>query len=236
MGARRCRGRASCQGPWPRRSRSRQAPAAPPTASISRSSSCSEYARAGIRGPYTRPVSRRQLLTLIATILGSTVVFLDSTVVNVALLAISAALDAGLAGQQWVIESYMLTLVALLLVGGSLGDQFGRRRMFVFGLIAFGVTSALCAVAPSVEFLIGARALQGVAGALLVPGSLAIVAATFEGAARGKAVGTWTAWTGIATVFGPAGGGALIGITSWRAIFWINLPLIAATIFVTLGA
>jgi EmrB/QacA subfamily drug resistance transporter len=179
-------------------------------------------------------VTRQQRLTLIATILGSTVVFLDGTVVNVALPAISDGLDAGLAGQQWVVEGYMLTLVALLLVGGSLGDQFGRRRMFVLGLIAFGATSALCAVAPSDEFLVGARALQGVAGALLVPGSLAIVAATFAGEARGKAVGTWTAWTGIATVIGPAGGGALIGLLSWRAIFWVNLPLIAVTVALTL--
>ena len=115
-------------------------------------------------------VSRQQRLTLVATILGSTVVFLDSTVVNVALPAIADDLDAGLAGQQWVVEAYMLTLVSLLLVGGSLGDQFGRRRMFVVGLIGFGVTSILCAVAPSVEFLIAARALQGIAGALLVPG------------------------------------------------------------------
>lgn len=179
-------------------------------------------------------MSRRQLLTLIAAILGSTVVFLDSTVVNVALPAIAGDLDAGLAGQQWVVEAYLLTLVSLLLVGGSLGDQFGRRRMFVAGLIGFGVTSALCAIAPSVQFLVGARALQGIAGALLVPGSLAIVAATFDGAARGRAVGTWTAWTGIATVIGPAGGGALIGALSWRAIFWVNLPLIAVTVALTL--
>lgn len=181
-------------------------------------------------------MTRRQRLTLIATILGSTVVFLDGTVVNVALPSIGDNLDAGLAGQQWVVEAYMLTMVSLLLVGGSLGDQFGRRRMFVAGLLAFGATSALCAVSPSVEFLVGARALQGVAGALLVPGSLAIVAATFEGAARGKAVGTWTAWTGIATVIGPAGGGALIGLLSWRAIFWVNLPLIAATVALSLRA
>jgi EmrB/QacA subfamily drug resistance transporter len=179
-------------------------------------------------------VTRQQRLTLVATILGSTVVFLDSTVVNVALPAISDNLNAGLAGQQWVVEAYMLTLVSLLLVGGSLGDQFGRRRMFVSGLIAFGVTSLLCAVAPSVEFLIAARALQGVAGALLVPGSLAIVAATFEGSARGKAIGTWTAWTGIATVFGPAGGGALVEALSWRAVFWVNLPLIIGTVALTL--
>jgi EmrB/QacA subfamily drug resistance transporter len=179
-------------------------------------------------------VSRQQRLTLVATILGSTVVFLDATVVNVALPAIADGLDAGLAGQQWVVEAYMLALVSLLLVGGSLGDQFGRRRMFVVGLLGFGVTSVLCAVAPTVEFLIAARALQGITGALLVPGSLAIVAASFEGAERGKAVGTWTAWTGIATVIGPAGGGALIGATSWRAIFWINLPLIAVTVALTL--
>jgi len=179
-------------------------------------------------------VSRSQRLTLIATILGSTVVFLDSTVVNVALPAISDGLDVGLAGQQWVVEAYTLALVSLLLVGGSLGDQFGRRRIFVIGLVGFGITSILCAIATTDVFLIVARALQGVTGALLVPGSLAIVASTFEGEARGKAVGMWTAWTGIATVIGPAGGGALIGITSWRAIFWVNIPLIAGTVLLTL--
>ena len=181
-------------------------------------------------------MTRQQRLTLIATILGSTVVFLDGTIVNVALPSIGRELDAGLAGQQWVLEAYMLTMVSLLLVGGSLGDQFGRRRLFVIGLLAFGVTSILCALAPTEEFLIGARALQGVAGALLVPGSLAIVAATFSGEDRGKAVGTWTAWTGIATVFGPAGGGALVGLISWRAIFWVNIPLIAGTAMLTLRA
>ncbi|MFI5028935.1 MAG: DHA2 family efflux MFS transporter permease subunit, partial [Solirubrobacterales bacterium] len=179
-------------------------------------------------------VTRQQRLTLIATILGSTVVFLDATVVNVALPAISNGLHVGLAGQQWVVEAYTLALVALLLVGGSLGDQFGRRRIFVIGLVAFGAMSALCALAPTSGMLIGARALQGVAGALLIPGSLAIVASTFEGESRGRAVGTWTAWTGIATVIGPAGGGALIGLLSWRAIFWVNLPLIAVTVALTL--
>ncbi len=179
-------------------------------------------------------MSRSQRLTLVATILGSTVVFLDATVVNVALPAISDGLDAGLAGQQWVVEAYLLALVSLLLVGGSMGDQFGRRRMFVAGLIGFGVTSALCAIAPSDELLVAARALQGIAGALLVPGSLAIVAATFDGEARGRAVGTWTAWTGIATVIGPAGGGALVSALSWRWVFWVNLPLIAVTVALTL--
>src|ERR1700759_536689 len=178
-----------------------------------------------------QPVSRKQRLPLIATILGSTVVFLDATVVNVALPAIGDDLDAGLAGQQWVLEAYMLAMVALILVGGRLGDQFGRRRIYVIGLVAFAVASLLCAAAPSEEVLVGARARQGVAGALLVPGSLAIVAATFEGEARGKAIGTWTAWTGIATVFGPAGGGPLVDLISGRAVFAFNLPLIAGTIW-----
>jgi EmrB/QacA subfamily drug resistance transporter len=179
-------------------------------------------------------MSRHERITLIATILGSTIVFLDATVVNVALPSISDDLSSGLAGQQWVVEAYLLSLTALLLVGGSLGDQFGRRRMFVAGLVGFGVTSGLCAIAPSDELLIGARALQGIAGALLVPGSLAIVASTFDGAQRGAAVGMWTAWTGIATVIGPAGGGALIGLLSWRAIFWVNLPLVVFTVLLTL--
>jgi EmrB/QacA subfamily drug resistance transporter len=174
---------------------------------------------------------RRKRFTIIATILGSTIVFLDATVVNVALPAISDDLNAGLADQQWVVEAYALATVSLLLVGGALGDQFGRRRIFTIGLIGFGITSILCALAPSSAFLIGARALQGLTGALLVPGSLAIIAATFEGAERGKAVGTWTAWTGIATVVGPAGGGALIEAISWRAIFWVNIPLVIFTVW-----
>ncbi len=179
---------------------------------------------------------RRNAFTLIATILGSTIVFLDSTVVNVALPALSDDLGAGLADQQWVVEAYLLALVSLLLVGGSLGDQFGRRRLFMIGLIGFGVTSILCGLAPNTEVLIAGRALQGFAGALLVPGSLAILAATFEGEARGKAVGTWTAWSGIATVLGPAGGGLLVEAFSWRAIFWVNLPLILVTLWVARDA
>jgi EmrB/QacA subfamily drug resistance transporter len=176
---------------------------------------------------------RRKRFTVIATILGSTIVFLDATVVNVALPAISDDLDAGLADQQWVVEAYALATVSLLLVGGALGDQFGRRRIFELGLIGFGITSVLCAIAPTSAFLIGARALQGFTGALLVPGSLAIIAATFEGAERGKQVGTWTAWTGIATVIGPAGGGALVEAVSWRAIFWVNVPLVIYTVWLS---
>ena len=174
---------------------------------------------------------RRLRFTVIATILGSTVVFLDATVVNVALPAISDDLNTGLADQQWVVEAYLLAMVSMLLVGGSLGDQFGRRRIFILGLGFFGVTSVLCGIAPSSGVLIGARALQGLAGALLVPGSLAIIASAFQGAERGRAVGTWTAWTGIATVAGPAGGGALIEAFSWRAIFLVNVPLILLTMW-----
>jgi EmrB/QacA subfamily drug resistance transporter len=174
-------------------------------------------------------VSRRELLTLVATILGSTIVFLDSTVVNVALPAIQSDLDTGLAGQQWIVEAYMLTLVSLLLVGGSLGDLYGRKRMFITGLTGFGVCSVLCAIAPTDETLVAARALQGIAGALLVPGSLAILAATFEGEARGRAVGLWTAWAGISTLVGPVGGGLLVEL-DWRLIFWVNIPLIIATV------
>lgn len=174
----------------------------------------------------------QQRLTLIATILGSTIVFLDSTVVNVALPAIQEDLDTGLAGQQWVVEAYMLTLVSLMLVGGSLGDLYGRRRLFSIGLAGFGITSVLCAIAPTDETLIGARALQGAAGALLVPGSLAILAATFEGEARGKAVGLWTAWSGISTLVGPAGGGLLVEL-DWRWIFWVNVPLVIGTLLLT---
>ena len=180
-------------------------------------------------------MTRKQQLTLVATILGSNVVFLDSTVVNVALPTIQEDLDTGLAGQQWIVEAYMLALVSLLLVGGSLGDLFGRRRLFVIGLCGFAAASVLCAIAPTEETLIGARALQGVAGALLVPGSLAILASTFEGEARGRAVGLWTAWAGISTLVGPAGGGLLVEF-DWRWIFWINLPLIAVTIWLTMRA
>ena len=174
---------------------------------------------------------REKNLTLLATILGSSIVFLDGTVVNVALPAIQEGLDTGLATQQWVVEAYLLTLVAVLLVGGSLGDLYGRRRMFMIGLVGFALTSALCAVAPSGGFLIAARALQGIAGALLVPGSLAILSATFKGEERGRAIGTWTAWSGIATVIGPAGGGLLVDALDWRWIFWINLPLILVALY-----
>jgi EmrB/QacA subfamily drug resistance transporter len=174
---------------------------------------------------------RAQRITLIACILGSGIAFLDSTVVNVALPAIRRDLGSGLAAQQWVVEAYLLTLGAMLLIGGSLGDMFGRRRVFAYGLAGFGVTSLLCALAPGTEVLIGARALQGAAGALLVPSSLAIITATFGEAERGRAIGTWTAWTGMAFVVGPLGGGLLVDVASWRWIFAINVPLVVLNLW-----
>jgi EmrB/QacA subfamily drug resistance transporter len=169
-------------------------------------------------------------------VLGTVVVFLDGTVVNVALPAIRADLDTGLAAQQWVVEAYLLTLGALLLVGGSLGDLLGRRRIFAAGLAGFGVTSVLCALAPTAELLIVARALQGVAGALLVPASLAVITSTFPADERGAAIGTWTAYAGIAMVVGPLGGGLLVDNASWRWIFGINVPFVVATLMLVRAA
>lgn len=175
--------------------------------------------------------ARQKNLILIACILGSGMAFLDGTVVNVALPAIRADLHAGLATQQWVVEAYLLTLGSLLLVGGSLGDVFGRHRVFALGVAAFGVTSALSAAAPDGTTLIVARGLQGVAGALLVPSTMGIIVSVFPEGERGAAIGSWTAWTGIATVVGPLGGGALVQAASWRWVFAINIPLALVTLW-----
>src|SRR5215210_6942843 len=174
--------------------------------------------------------ARTKRLTLIACILGAAIVFVDGTVVNVALPSIRDDLDTGLAAQQWIVEAYLLTLGALLLVGGSLGDLLGRRKIFAVGLAGFGATSVICALAPTAELLIAARALQGVAGALLVPASLAVISATFPPDERGAAIGTWTAYAGIAMVVGPLGGGLLVDNASWRWIFGINVPFVVATL------
>ena len=174
--------------------------------------------------------SKRQL-ALVASILASLVVFIDGSVVNVALPAIVRDLGGGLVTQQWVVDSYLLTLSALILVAGSLADLFGRKRVMALGLVGFGITSVLCAIAPNVESLIIFRALQGIAGALLVPSSLALIIAVFEGDGQGKAIGTWTAWTGIAFVIGPLLGGFLIDAYSWRLIFAINLLPIIVTLW-----
>ena len=151
---------------------------------------------------------------------------LDGTVVNVALPTIQRALGGGLAAQQWVVNGYLLTLGSLILVGGSLGDLFGERRVFALGVSGFGVASLACALSPTIGALVAARAVQGVAGALLVPSSLAVIVNTFPQSERGKAIGSWTAWGAIAGVLGPLAGGELLAIASWRWIFLINVPLV----------
>src|SRR4051812_21482346 len=166
-------------------------------------------------------------LTLAAAILGSITAFIDSTVVNVALPRIREDLGGGLAGQQWLTDAYLLTLGSLLLVGGALGDLYGRRRIFALGLAGFGVASVLCAAAPSITALIVARGLQGMAAALLVPNTLGLIVARFEPGERGAAIGTWTAWSGIALVLGPLAGGLLLAAGSWRWIFAVNLVPVA---------
>ncbi len=175
--------------------------------------------------------AREKRITLVAAILGTGIVFLDSTVVNIALPAIRGDLGGGMTGQQWVVEAYLLTLSALLLIGGSLGDIFGQRRVFFIGVIGFGVSSVLCAVAPSIEFLCAFRAVQGVFAALLTPSTLAIITHVFPEDERGSAIGTWTAFGAIAGVLGPLLGGLLIEAASWRLIFAINIPVVLVTLW-----
>jgi EmrB/QacA subfamily drug resistance transporter len=169
-------------------------------------------------------------LTLIACIMGSGIVMLDGSVVNVALPAIQVALGGGLAAQQWIVNGYLLTLGSLILIGGSLGDLFGERRVFTIGVAGFGAASLLCALSPSIGVLVIARALQGVAGALLVPSSLAVIVNTFPKDERGGAIGTWTAWGAVAGVVGPLAGGELLALGSWRWIFLVNIPFVIACI------
>jgi EmrB/QacA subfamily drug resistance transporter len=173
---------------------------------------------------------RAARVALLATILGTSIAFIDTTVVNVALPAIQRDLGGGLAAQQWIVDAYLLTLGSLILVGGSLGDIFGEVRMFTLGVTLFGLASLLCSAAPDSTTLIVFRGIQGVAGALLTPASLAVITSTFSGAARGSAIGTWTAWSGISGVIGPLLGGWLIGITSWRVIFLLNVPIALGTV------
>jgi EmrB/QacA subfamily drug resistance transporter len=170
--------------------------------------------------------ARAKRLTLIACILGSAIVFVDQTVVNVALPALRDDLDASLAGQQWVVEAYLLLLASLVLVGGSLGDLHGRRRIFAIGTAGFGAASLICAVAPTIEVLVAARALQGAFGALLVPSSLAIITSVFGPDERAAAIGSWTAGTSAAIALGPPLGGLLVDALSWRVIFAMNVPLV----------
>ena len=180
---------------------------------------------------YTNNMTKQQRLVLLTSILASFVAFLDGSVINVALPAIAGELGGGLVTQQWVVDAYLITLGALMLIAGSLSDLFGRKKVLWAGLMGFGVTSLLCAIAPTSELLIVSRGLQGVAGALLVPSSLALIISAFSGAAQGKAIGTWTAWTGIAFVIGPLVGGLLVDMSSWRLIFAINVIPITLTLW-----
>lgn len=178
----------------------------------------------------------RKRWTLIASILGLSIVIIDGTVVGVALPALADDLDASLAEQQWIANSYLLALASLMLVGGALGDIYGRRRIYLVGLVGFGVTSVACGLAPSAESLIAARAIQGAAGALLVPGTLAIISSTFAESERGSAIGAWAAWSGLAGALGPILGGGLVDSLSWRWVFLINAPVIAVAVGLVLWA
>jgi EmrB/QacA subfamily drug resistance transporter len=171
---------------------------------------------------------------LAATILGSSMAFIDGTVVNVALPALQSALHATLAEVQWVVESYALFLAALLLIGGSLGDLYGRRKIFAVGVVVFSASSAWCGLAPNIGHLIVARALQGIGGALLVPGSLALIGAGFSEKERGRAIGTWSGFTSITAAIGPVLGGWFVEHGSWRWVFFINVPVGLAVLLLTL--
>jgi len=180
-------------------------------------------------------MTKQQRLVLGISILASFVGALDGFIVNIALPAISSDLGGGLAMQQWVLDAYLLTLGSFILIAGSLSDLFGRKRVLSFGLIWFGIASLLCAVAPNGTFLIIARGLQGVAGALLVPSSLAMIMSTFSGSSQSKAIGTWTAWFSMAAVAGPLLGGFIISSASWRWIFAINIAPILLTLWLMRG-
>jgi EmrB/QacA subfamily drug resistance transporter len=187
-----------------------------------------------LAGKTDRTCTGRGPWVLAATILGSGMVFIDGAVVNIALPALQSSLRATITGVQWVVESYALLLSALLLIGGSLGDLYGRRRIFVIGVILFSVASAWCGLAPTISQLIAARALQGVGGALLVPGSLALISVSFSSEERGRAIGTWSAFTSITAAIGPVLGGWLVQHASWRWAFFINIPIAVVIVALTL--
>jgi len=178
--------------------------------------------------------SARGRWVLLATVLGSAIASIDATVVGIALPAIGRDFGVGLAALQWVVTAYALTLAGLLLIAGALGDKYGRKRIFLTGIAWFAVASVLCGIAPTIQVLIAARALQGVGAALLTPGSLAILQAAFRPHDRGKAIGVWAGFSGVGTAIGPFIGGWLIAAASWRLIFAINLPIAAVVVAVTL--
>src|SRR5438128_8296177 len=169
---------------------------------------------------------------LVATILGSSMAFIDGTVVNVALPVLQVDLNATTTDVQWIVEAYSLFLAALILVGGSLGDHYGRRRIFATGVALFAAASIWCGLSPNTTSLMIARAVQGIGGALLVPGSLAIISASFDAKQRGRAIGTWSGFTSITAALGPVLGGWLVQYASWRWVFFINVPLAAIVLFI----
>jgi EmrB/QacA subfamily drug resistance transporter len=183
---------------------------------------------------YYSAMTRKEWGTLIATILGSGVVFLDGTVVNLALPALSRDFGATFADLQWIVDGYMLSLSALILISGSLGDIFGRKYMYIIGLIAFGIASLFCGFAPNIFTLIVLRVVQGVAAAIIVPEGLAIINTNFPSEKRSMAIGRWAAWSGITTIIGPLVGGYLIQSASWRWIFFINVPIVAACLWLAI--
>jgi len=185
-------------------------------------------------GPAHRSGAASPSWVLAATILGSSLAFIDGTVVNVALPAIQASLHATLRDVQWVVESYALLLAALLLTGGALGDIYGRRKVFAIGVALFAVASAWCGVVATIGQLIAARALQGIGGALLIPGSMALISVSFPPEERGRAIGTWSGYTSMTAAIGPVLGGWLVQHGSWRWAFFINLPVAVAVIVLTL--
>src|SRR5438045_1988989 len=195
---------------------------------------CDEAVVTTRKAPTTKCGKAQRRWTLAATILGSSMVFIDGTVVNVALPALQKNLQATVVGVQWVIEAYSLFLAALLLVGGSLGDRYGRRRIFVTGIVIFAAASAWCGLAPDIGQLIAARAIQGIGAALLVPGSLAIISNSFAEEDRGRAIGTWSGFSAITTAIGPVLGGWLVENVSWRAVFFINIPVAILVIVISL--
>jgi EmrB/QacA subfamily drug resistance transporter len=200
-------------------------------------------AGAGAAGPDGQPPvdpdldiafnSARGRWVLAATVLGTGIAFLDSTVVGIALPSINRAFGGGVGTLQWVVTGYSLTLAAFLLLGGSLGDRFGRRRMFSLGIAWFAVASALCGIAPNAGFLVVARVVQGIGGALLTPGSLAIIQASFRPADRPRAIGAWSGLGGVATAAGPLIGGYLLAAGSWRLVFYINIPIAVFVLVIT---